>query len=57
MTLEGIKHQKASNNYHHKGPPFEIKHQLLSADPLPVVKIDFIQVTKLNFIFFCIIFA
>ena len=38
MILKGIEHQKASNHYHHKSPPFDVKHQLISADLLPVVK-------------------
>ena len=31
----------------HKDPPFDMKHQLMPADPLPVVKIDLS--TKANF--------
>ena len=32
MALKGIEHYKASHHYHHKGPPFDIKHQLMLSD-------------------------
>ena len=31
---------KAMHFYNHKDPSFGMKHKLMSADPLPVVKID-----------------
>ena len=40
--------------YNHKDPPFYMKHQLMSADPLPVIKIDLKY--KLFFIIFPMIF-
>ena len=40
MTLKSIVHKKQRYFYSHKDPPFDMKHQLISADPLPVVKID-----------------
>ena len=38
MTLKGIKHQKASHHYYHKGPPFDMKHQLMLSDLIIIVK-------------------
>ena len=40
MTLKIIGDMKAMHFYNHKDPPFDMKHQLMSADPLPVTKID-----------------
>ena len=40
MTLKTIGDVKATHFYNHKDPPFDMKHQLMSADPVPVVKID-----------------
>ena len=40
MTLKIIGDMKAMHFYNHKDPPFDMKHQLMSADPLPVIKID-----------------
>ena len=40
MTLKIIADMKAMYFYNHKDPPFDMKHQLMSADPVPVVKID-----------------
>ena len=40
MTLKIIGDMKATHFYNHKDPPFDMKHQLMSADPVPVVKID-----------------
>ena len=31
---------KTRRFYNHKDPPFGMKHELMSADPLPVVKIE-----------------
>ena len=31
---------KTRRFYNHKDPPFDMKHQLLPADPLPAVKLD-----------------
>jgi hypothetical protein len=31
---------KTRRFYNHNNPPFDMKHQLMSADPLPVIKID-----------------
>ena len=39
MALKGIEHYKASDHYHHKGPPFDIKHQLMLSDLILIVKI------------------
>ena len=35
-----IGNMKAIHFYNHKYPPFDMKHQLLPADPLPAVKLD-----------------
>ena len=40
MTLKCIVHMKTRRFYNHNNPPFDMKHQLMSADSLPVVKID-----------------
>ena len=40
MTLKCVVHMKTRRFYNHKDPPFDMKHQLMSADPLPVIKID-----------------
>ena len=40
MTLKIIGDMKATHFYNHKDPPFDMKHQLMSADSVPVVKID-----------------
>ena len=40
MTLKYIVHIKERYFYNHKDPPFDMKHQLTSADSLPVVKFD-----------------
>ena len=40
MALKIIGGMKATHFYNHKDPPFDMKHQLMSADPVPVVKID-----------------
>ena len=40
MTLKYIVHIKETYFYNHKDSPFDMKHQLMSADPLPIVKID-----------------
>ena len=51
MTLKGIKHQKMGHHYHHKGPPFDIKHQLISADLLSVVKMTKDDQTSFQYFF------
>ena len=40
MTLNIIGDLKATHFYNHKDPPFDIKHQLMSADSVPIFKID-----------------
>ena len=40
MTLKYIVHIKETYFYNHKDSPFDMKHQLMSADSLPVVKFD-----------------
>ena len=40
MTLKSIVYKKQRYFYSHKDPPFDMKHQLMSADPVPVIKID-----------------
>ena len=40
MALKYIVDVKARHFYNHKDPPFDIKHQLMSVDPVPVLKID-----------------
>ena len=40
MALKYIVIIKARNFYDHKDPPFDMKHQLMSADHVPVLKID-----------------
>ena len=50
MTLKCIVDIKARHFYSPEDPPFDMKHQLMSADSLPVVKIDLS--TKVNFHYF-----
>ena len=40
MALKGIEHYQGSHYYHHKGPPFDIKHQLMLSDLILIVKIS-----------------
>ena len=40
IALKCIVDIKARHFYSPEDPPFDIKHQLMSADSLPVVKID-----------------
>ena len=40
MTLKWTKQMKTRRFYNHKDPPFDMKYQLVSADPFPVIKID-----------------
>ena len=40
MALKYIVDVKARHFYNHRDPPFDMKHQLMSADSLPVVKFD-----------------
>ena len=39
MTLKCIVDMKARHFYIPEDPPFDMKHQLMSADPFPVVKL------------------
>ena len=39
MTLKIIEDMKATHFYNHKDLPFDMKHQLMSADHVPVLKI------------------
>ena len=50
MTLKCIVDLKARHFYSPEDPPFDMKHQLMSADSLPIVKIDLS--TKVNFHYF-----
>ena len=40
MSLKCIAHLKTIHICDHKDPPFDMKHQLMSADQLPVVNFD-----------------
>ena len=40
MTLKTIGDMKVMHFYNHKDPPFDMKHQPMLADSVPVVKID-----------------
>ena len=40
MTLKCTIQMKTRRFYNHKDPPFDMKYQLMSADPFPVVIID-----------------
>ena len=51
MALKGIKHYIASHHYHHKGPPFDIKHQLMLSDLILIVKIGLKSAISFSFIF------
>ena len=50
MTLKGIKNQKPNHHYHHKGPPFDIKHQLMLSDLILIVKISLKSAISFSFI-------
>ena len=52
MALRCIEHYKASYHYHHKGLPFDIKHQLMLSDLL-VVKIVLNTAIRISFNFLC----
>ena len=39
MILKCIVQKKTWHHYNPKDPPFDMKHQLMSVDPLPVIKI------------------
>ena len=43
MTLKYILHIKARHFYNHKDPPFDMNHQLMSADQRVVVNFDMKQ--------------
>ena len=53
MALKGIEHYQGSHYYHHKGPPFDIKHQLMLSDLL-IVKIGLNSAIRFSFIFYVI---
>ena len=52
MTLKYIVHIKETYFYNHKDSPFDMKHQLMSADSLPVVKFDLSWKTIFHRFFF-----
>ena len=39
MAFKSVVNKKTWAYSHHKEPPFDIKHQQMSADPFPVVKL------------------
>ena len=51
MALKGIEHYQGSHYYHHKGPPFDIKHQLMLSDLILIVKISLKSAISFSFIF------
>ena len=51
MALKGIEHYQGSHYYHHKGPPFDIKHQLMLSDLILIVKIGLKSAISFSFIF------
>ena len=53
MTLKCTVHMKTRHFYNHKDPPFDMKHQLMSADPLPVVKLDLSRKANFHYFLFC----
>ena len=53
MALKYIVDMKARHFYNHKDPPFDMKHQLMSADPLPVVKLDLSRKANFHYFLFC----
>ena len=52
MTLKYIVHMKARPSYNHKDPPFDIKHQLMSADPFPVFKLTWSRWVSFPYFFY-----
>ena len=52
MTLKCIVDTKARHFYNPEDPPFDMKHQLKSADPVPVVKIDLSRRAHFHYLFF-----
>ena len=52
MTLKCIVDLKARHFYSPEDPPFDMKHQLMSADSLPVVKIDLSRKVNFHYFFF-----
>ena len=55
MILKCIVQKKTRHHYNPKDPPFDMKHQLMSADPLPVIKIH-LKLTSCFSSFFLIFF-
>ena len=53
MILKCIVNKKTWAYSHHKDPPFDMKHQLMSADPLPVVKLDLSRKANFHYFLFC----
>ena len=52
MTLPCIEDMKERHFYSPEDPPFDMKHQLMSADSLPVVKIDLSRKVNFHYFFF-----
>ena len=52
MVLKCIVQKKTWHHYNPKDPPFDMKHQLMSADSLPVVKIDLSRKVNFHYFFF-----
>ena len=52
MALKCIVGMKARHFYDHKDPPFDMKHQLMSVDPVPVIKIDLNRRANFRYLFF-----
>ena len=51
-TLKRIEDMKERHFYSPEDPPFDMKHQLMSADSLPVVKIDLSRKVNFHYFFF-----
>ena len=53
MTLNYVVDRKARHFYSPEDPPFDMKHQLMSADPLPVVKFHLSRKANFYYFLFC----
>ena len=52
MAVKSVVNKKTWANSHHKDPPFAIKHQLMSADPFPVVKLTLSKRVGFQYFFY-----
>ena len=52
MAVKSVVNKKTWAYSHHKDPPFDMKHQLMSADPFPVVKLTLSKRVGFQYFFY-----